>query len=156
MRVLVVNAGSSSLKLRVVEADDTVEESADLGPPGTDIADQLADFVERAGPVDAVGHRVVHGGDRFDAPAVIDDRVRLALGELSGLAPLHNPPALAAIDAVHRLIPKLLSVACFDTAFHAQLPAAASVYVTDFERAGIPAASTREASAEAVAEACGI
>jgi acetate kinase len=134
VRVLVVNAGSSSLKLRVVEADDTIGLSADLGPPGDEeVADQLADFVERAGAVDVAGHRVVHGGDRFDAPAVVDDRVRFALSELNTLAPLHNPPALAAIDAVHRLRPKLTSVACFDTAFHAQLPGPAVVYAIPAE-----------------------
>jgi acetate kinase len=133
VRVLVVNAGSSSVKLRVIEVDDTVGLSADLGPPSPDMADQLADFVERAGPVEVVGHRVVHGGDRFDAPTVIDDQVRFALGELSELAPLHLPPALAAIDAVRRLRPNLLSVACFDTAFHAQLPAAATVYALPAE-----------------------
>ncbi len=127
-RVLVVNAGSSSVKLRVVEPDDSVTLREDLGAPGDGFAEQLASFVERAGPVEVAGHRLVHGGDRFARPVAIDDRARRSLGELSELAPLHNPPALAAVDALARSSPDVLSVACFDTSFHRSLPAAASTY----------------------------
>ncbi len=128
VRILVVNAGSTSLKLRVVDRDDRVNETVDFGPPGDALEDDLRSFLAFVGPVDAVGHRVVHGGSRFTRPVVVDATVRAQLGELSDLAPLHNPPALAAIDAVHDLLPDAPEVACFDTAFHASLKPAASSY----------------------------
>lgn len=128
MEVLVVNAGSTSLKLRVVDRDNRVTESVDLNPPDESLEDDLRRFLASAGPLDAVGHRVVHGGPRFTHPVVIDSRVRAELDEVNDLAPLHNPPALAAIDAVSRLLPKVPAVACFDTAFHASLQPAASSY----------------------------
>lgn len=128
MRVLVVNAGSSSVKLRVVEADDTVELSEDLGPPGAETEEQLVEFVSRAGPIDAAGHRIVHGGTRFDRATVVDAQARAALGTLNELAPLHNPPALAALDAMHKLCPSVPAVASFDTGFHARLSHAVTTY----------------------------
>lgn len=122
MRVLVVNAGSSSVKLRVVDNEGHIGAKADLGAPGKDLVDQLDRFVGDAGPLDAAGHRVVHGGSRFRDAVVVDDVIRADLDKLSALAPLHNPPALEAIDALTRIRPELASVACFDTAFHASLP----------------------------------
>ena len=130
MRVLVVNAGSSSLKLRLLEPDDTVAGHADLPAAGGEFD---PDAVREAlsglgGEPDAVGHRVVHGGPRHTAPVRIDERVRDDLRELVRLAPLHQPAALAGIDAVDKALPGLPAVACFDTAFHATLPAAAATY----------------------------
>jgi acetate kinase len=127
MRTLVVNAGSRSVKLRAVEGGESVA-AADLESPDEDLGDHLADFVRGAGRVDVVGHRVVHGGPSFTSAVVVDAEVQAALDELSPLAPLHNPPALAGIDAARRLLPEVPSVACFDTAFHATLPAAATAY----------------------------
>ncbi len=127
MRTLVVNAGSRSVKLRVVDRGDALV-SEDLGPPDESLAEQLSGFVGRAGRLDVVGHRVVHGGSSFSSTVVVDDDVRRALGHLNDLAPLHNPPALAAIDAARRLLPNVPSVACFDTAFHATLAPDAFVY----------------------------
>lgn len=75
-----------------------------------------------------VGHRVVHGGERFTAPTPIDTGVLQDLEALRALAPLHNPPALAAIRWLHQRHPGLPQWACFDTAFHATLPPAASSY----------------------------
>jgi acetate kinase len=123
VRVLVVNAGSSSLKLRLVGGDDALLGSRDL-EPGEDVGAALADL----GPADASGHRVVHGGARFVDPVVIDDAVVAALVELTALAPLHQPPALAAIASVRRAAPGTPAVACFDTAFHAGLPDGAATY----------------------------
>ncbi|MFJ5993131.1 acetate/propionate family kinase [Lentzea sp. NPDC092896] len=127
MNVLVVNAGSSSLKLRVlgedntVLADTTVERwSGEMGP--------LEDFLRGAPPVDAVGHRVVHGGSAFTTATAIDDDVRAQIDALIGLAPLHQPRALAGIDAARRLLPDVPQVACFDTAFHTTMPASATTY----------------------------
>jgi acetate kinase len=128
VRILVVNAGSSSLKLRVLDGDDAVVARSDLGAVEELGADGVGTAVEALGPVDAVGHRVVHGGTRFTAPALLDDDVVTALEALTHLAPLHQPPALAAIAAVARVLPHRPAVACFDTAFHASLHAAAATY----------------------------
>jgi acetate kinase len=125
VRVLVVNAGSSSLKLRLLGPDDELEAEHDLEPD--DAAALDAALAEVARP-DAVGHRVVHGGERFREAVRIDDAVVAALGELVELAPLHQPAALAGIAAVGRALPEVPAVACFDTAFHATLPAAAATY----------------------------
>ncbi len=132
MNVLVVNAGSSSLKLRVVGDDGTVSASEDL-PGGDEGTAALGEAVERLGPVDAVGHRVVHGGSRFTGPVRLDDDVLDAIRDLTPLAPLHQPPALAAIDASWARLPDRPHVACFDTAFHATLPAAAFTYAVPAE-----------------------
>lgn len=127
-RILVVNSGSSSVKLRVVEADGAVSAKEDLGPPDENLGDALADFVTRSEPPDATAHRVVHGGGLFSAAAVIDDAVRAALDRTAVLAPLHNPPALVAIDASRRLLAGRPCVACFDTAFHTTIGPEASTY----------------------------
>ncbi|HEY2222647.1 acetate/propionate family kinase [Actinomycetospora sp.] len=133
MRVLVLNAGSSSVKLRVVEPDDAVVHRADLeAPHGRTAPGELADAALRlagdAGGVDAVGHRVVHGGAEFTAPTVVDPDVLARIDRLGVLAPLHQPPAVAGIRAMTEALPEVPSVACFDTAFHTTLPDAARVY----------------------------
>jgi acetate kinase len=134
MRILVVNAGSSSVKLRVLETDDRVAASLDL--PATDgRADDAA--VKRAlagfGDVDASGHRVVHGGTELTSAVVIDAHVEKQLRALTDLAPLHQPAALAMLDVVRTALPKVPAVACFDTAFHANMPAAAATYALPAE-----------------------
>jgi len=132
--VLVVNTGSSSLKLRVLDRDDLVMAAADIAPPpGGGIADAINDFLERAPKPDAAGHRVVHGGAEFTAPVLLDAASEERLSRLQDLAPLHNRPALEAIRALQRLRPALASVACFDTSFHASLPAAAATYALPAE-----------------------
>ena len=83
----------------------------------------------------AVGHRVVHGGDRFDAPTLIDDDVLAAVREVTPLAPLHNPANLIGIEVARRLYPDLPQVAVFDTAFHGTLPARAYRYALPRELA---------------------
>lgn len=132
MRVLVVNAGSSSLKLRVVDGEQ-VTASRDL-PADKDGFDtnELDGFLSGI-DVDAVGHRVVHGGTRFTRPTRLDDNVVKALRDLTDLAPLHQPKSLAGIDAVGSVLPDIPAVACFDTAFHAGMPAAASTYALPVE-----------------------
>jgi acetate kinase len=125
VRVLVVNAGSSSLKLRLLGPGDELEAERDLPP--ADRGALEAALAELPAP-DAVGHRVVHGGERFREAVLVDDAVAAALEELTDLAPLHQPAALAGIAAVGRALPAVPAVACFDTAFHATLPAAAATY----------------------------
>ena len=88
----------------------------------------LTSLEEAPAEVDAVGHRVVHGGDRFREPVVIGESVLAELDAISELAPLHNPPSLTAIEAARRALPDVPHVAVFDTAFHATLPEEASTY----------------------------
>jgi acetate kinase len=114
VRVLVVNAGSSSLKVDLVDDGQAV---------GT--YDGLPVVPPR---VDAVGHRIVHGGPDLVQPVVIDGDVERRLRDLVALAPLHQPKSLAGLDAARRLLPDVPHVACFDTAFHATLPTAARTY----------------------------
>jgi acetate kinase len=127
--ILVVNAGSSSLKLRLL--GDAVEPiaSADLPVEHGEIDEAAvrARLSEMPAP-DAVGHRIVHGGERFTGPVRLDGEVEAALRELTDLAPLHQPKSLAALDAVNAVLPDVPAVACFDTAFHGTLPDAASTY----------------------------
>jgi len=129
VRVLVVNAGSSSLKLSVVGDDDELILSENLpSPRGSVDAGELQGAIERAGQIDAVGHRIVHGGSEFVEPVRIDERVVHRLHALSDLAPLHQPKSLHGLEIVTRALPHVPAVACFDTAFHARMPAAATTY----------------------------
>jgi acetate kinase len=129
VRVLVVNAGSSSLKLRVLDDSDQVTGTADLpAPRGAADAAAIGSALASLGDADAAGHRIVHGGTSFTGPVEIDDGVLTRLRALTGLAPLHQPKSLAAVEAVQRARPGLPGVACFDTAFHATIPAAAATY----------------------------
>ncbi len=128
MRVLVVNAGSSSLKLSVLDGEHLVA-SQELRAERTQIdANEVATAVAGLGRVEAVGHRIVHGGASYRGPARIDAEVVHRLTELSSLAPLHQAKSLAALEAVGGVLGEVPAVACFDTAFHATLPAAAHTY----------------------------
>lgn len=116
--ILTVNAGSTSIKLSLLDGETTVAEYETL--------DDVLDHV-RPGDVAAVAHRVVHGSDR-SAPVVVDDAVAAELRDLTELAPLHQPPALAALQRCRDALPDVPHVACFDTAFHTTMPAAARTY----------------------------
>jgi acetate kinase len=111
--VLVVNAGSTSLKLSVVD--------------GADLSKSLASLAD-APPVSVVAHRIVHGGERFTAPTIVDDAVADALHALVPLAPLHMRPALAALADTRAAFPEVAHVAVFDTAFHETIPDRAATY----------------------------
>jgi len=137
MNVLVANAGSSSLKLRLLDQSDGVLASADLPAPKTAPDRSLLQrFVSKAGQVDAVGHRLVHGGAEFRESVVVDEAVRERLVEVAELAPLHNGPALAVMAELRRVCPQVPHVACFDTAFHASLPDAAALYALPWDWIG--------------------
>ena len=128
-RILVVNAGSSSLKLRVLDDADGVVASIDLpAPRGTTDAGAIETALGSLGPIRAVGHRIVHGGTRYSGPVRLDAAVEANLRALSDLAPLHQPKSMAALAAVQAVLPDVPAVACFDTAFHASMPAAATTY----------------------------
>jgi len=137
--LLVVNAGSSSLKLSVVALDATAADATAADDAkatvatttienwrGTDLAP--VDTFLRAHRVGVVAHRIVHGGTRFAGPARLDAATDAAIAALAPLAPLHQGRALAGITAVRRLLPDAVGVACFDTAFHATIPPAAATY----------------------------
>lgn len=128
--MLVVNAGSSSLKLSLLgDRDETLAERDLCAPKGTVDASELQGALDRGfGDADVVGHRIVHGGERFRSAVVISPEVESALRDLADLAPLHQRKSIAALDAVSAALPGLPAVACFDTAFHATLPEAAAVY----------------------------
>ena len=127
MAVLVVNAGSSSTKLRVLDDTDTVAADVDMGPPDPAVADAAVRLAS-AEDVSASVHRIVHGGSDFRHAVLVDDRVDDELKALGALAPLHNPPALSIVDALRRAVPEKPLVACFDTAFFAELPPASATY----------------------------
>jgi acetate kinase len=128
VRVLVVNAGSSSLKPAVLD-NGSLRGVRELPAPGAVVdTEQLTSALGELGPVDAVGHRIVHGGDRYLTAVQIDATVLTSLWELADLAPLHQAKSLAALEAVSALMPDCPAVACFDTAFHATLSPAAATY----------------------------
>jgi acetate kinase len=130
VRVLVVNAGSSSLKLSLIDDDERTLARCELAAPraSVDPAELRSALEGGLGDAGAIGHRIVHGGQRFTAPVRIDGEVEAALRDLAELAPLHQPKSLAALDAVSAQLPGLPAVACFDTAFHTTLPPAAATY----------------------------
>lgn len=145
--VLVINSGSSSLKYQVVDPDSGESRASGLverigeessSVPDYDAAlrrafDTLADdgIDLKASGIVAVGHRVVHGGNIFYQPTLLDDAVIGRLHELSELAPLHNPPALKGIEVARKLLPDLAHIAVFDTGFFHDLPSAAATYAID-------------------------
>jgi acetate kinase len=129
VRVLAVNAGSSSLKLSVVEdGREAVAQRTLRTTRGAPDLGALDGLVESAGELDAAGHRLVHGGTRFRESVRVDSEVLAALQGADDLAPLHNANGIAALQRVREMRPELPAVACFDTAFHAHLPDAAALY----------------------------
>jgi acetate kinase len=145
--VLVINSGSSSLKFQLVEPDSGTSRASGvverIGEASSPVADHeaalhrafdllAADGVDlnNCGLV-AVGHRVVHGGNEFYRPTLLDDDVVGKLKDLASLAPLHNPPAVLGIEVARALLPGVPHIAVFDTAFFHHLPAAAATYAID-------------------------
>ncbi|MES2170044.1 MAG: acetate kinase [Actinomycetota bacterium] len=138
--VLVLNSGSSSVKWAVIDADrgtrvaaGAVDQIGETGSATPDHAAAIAVILAElpAGRIDAVGHRIVHGGMRFSEAVLIDDAVIAAVQQLVPLAPLHNPAGLEGIQAARAALPGIPQVAVFDTAFHATLPPAAYTYAID-------------------------
>ncbi|MDY6948426.1 MAG: acetate/propionate family kinase [Pseudomonadota bacterium] len=132
MRVLALNCGSSSVKSALIEtASGRRVQQMHVENVGADpqaaVADMLAAY-GHCGAIAAVAHRVVHGGEKFIEPTRLDDSVLAEIGKLDHLAPLHNPPALAAIRHARKALPGVPHFAVFDTAFHATLPDHAREY----------------------------
>ncbi len=148
MQILVLNAGSSSLKYAIIETDTSTTLARGLieriGVPqaaylrGGQIVKVLAmnhaqalsaiAKFENFSGVEAIGHRVVHGGLAFTAPTRINTAVLEVLEQNAKFAPLHNPPNIVGIKAARELLPSLENIAVFDTAFHASLPEKAHRY----------------------------
>lgn len=151
MNVLVINCGSSSVKAAVVNGETgdnlltlTIERVIDK--PLVHINDTTLECTEagheaalnfalplvkqhlEGHSLDGIGHRVVHGGDKFDSPVLIDETVEKAIEEVSGLAPLHNPVNLLGITVARRIFSDLPHVAVFDTSFHQTMPKRAVEY----------------------------
>ena len=164
MPILLLNAGSSSIKYQVIDADDEKVLATGLiqkiGGAGStldhavhgdeyhvaeDFADHeaalhaMVEMFNAHGPtladIKAVGHRTVHGGDRFDHTVRIDEHVIQTLVDLSPLAPLHNPPGITAIKAAQHNLPDVPHVAIFDTAFFVHLPPESYTYAIDADTA---------------------
>jgi acetate kinase len=135
MNLLVVNAGSSSLKLRVLDAHNDLVQAEDLPAVRGEFEPAgLGRFLaERTGPIAAVGHRIVHGGTHFVGPARLDATTKEALRGLVSLAPLHQMACLRAADIVDEFLGDVPAVGCFDTAFHSLLPEAAATYAVPLE-----------------------
>jgi acetate kinase len=153
-RILVVNAGSSTLKLSLIEDErrtlwsreleaprapatraeldapqaPATQAQLDAHQPRVNQAELDAAVHEVRGRVDAVGHRIVHGGERFRNAVHVDSEVEGELRRLTALAPLHQPKSLAALDAVSAALPGVPAFACFDTGFHADLPDESRTY----------------------------
>ncbi|MEM6296412.1 MAG: acetate/propionate family kinase [Myxococcota bacterium] len=156
MRVATINCGSSSLKADVLDtltgtrmarvrvqrlgtAEATVQWDGEAPAPlgNRALADVLTELLptllERGGGVAAIGHRVVHGGERCTAPMLLDDAAVATIDALAPLAPLHNPANHAGIVAARSVCPDVPHVAVFDTAFHGTLPSRARHYALDPE-----------------------
>ena len=145
--VLVINSGSSSLKFKLVDPDSGESRASgnveQIGEDSSSVPDHEAalhrafdmladDGIDlRSCGLLAVGHRVVHGGNEFYRPTLIEDTCIATLEKLSQLAPLHNPPALKGIEVARKLLPDVPHVAVFDTAFFHDMPPAAATYAID-------------------------
>ena len=168
MKVLVINAGSSSLKYQLIDMDSTTVLAKGLceriGLDGSNlqhknlvkgVAEKIekkmenhsdaialvinaltnADYgvIKNMSEIGAVGHRVVHGGEYFADSTVIDGKVKEALEMCIPLAPLHNPPNIIGIEACEKLMPGVVQVGVFDTAFHQTMPEEAYMYAIPYE-----------------------
>lgn len=135
MSLLIINAGSSSIKytlfefktLRVID-HGLIEEIADHHAGFEVMRSQLQIHNIDITQIEAIGHRVVHGGERFHEPALIDDELLDAIRALSPLAPLHNPANIEGIVAARKIAPLAFHIAVFDTAFHQSIPEHAYLY----------------------------
>ena len=139
-RILVLNAGSSSLKYQLLDlpagdvvAKGTLERITDHTIAIGTMIDELAASGIDIASVEAVGHRVVHGGELYTQPTLIDDAVERGIETLTPLAPLHNPGNLLGIRAMRDRLPTVPQVAVFDTAFHATIPPHAATYAIDVD-----------------------
>jgi len=142
MKILVLNCGSSSVKYQVIETttkekivDDDIQRVTDHATAIQEIL-QKVDLTE----IKAVGHRVVHGGEKFQHTVLVDDEVLAEMDRIEFLAPLHNPASMAGVRACRQQMPELPNFLVFDTAFHSTMEPGAYLYgvpYEDYEKYGI-------------------
>ncbi|MFA6521224.1 MAG: acetate kinase [Candidatus Gracilibacteria bacterium] len=143
MKILVLNAGSSSLKFELFSTKNKTVESLfesqldNHGKPIDDFNEAVKSSLEilirekvikNIDEINAIGHRVVHGGEKYTEPTLINPKVIAEIEKVSHLAPLHNPPNLACIHVCKKMFPGLKQVAVFDTSFHQTMPEKAFLY----------------------------
>lgn len=135
MKILVINSGSSSIKYKLFDmpGERLILKGAleHIGEKGSKFANHysgLKTILEKFDSVEAVGHRVVHGAEKFKKPAVVNQKVINGIKECCAIAPLHNPANLSGILACKKLLPGVRQVAVFDTAFHQSIPVHAYIY----------------------------
>jgi len=140
MKIAVINSGSSSLKFKLFDVqrmqlllDETVEHIGEQNSSVHNHHEAIESLHVNFNEIDAVGHRVVHGGERFVDAVLIDDAVMQAIEELIPLAPLHNGANLEGIKVVRQYAPNIPQIAVFDTAFHATLKKEAFLYALPYE-----------------------
>jgi acetate kinase len=167
MKIMVINAGSSSLKYQLFDMENEAVMAKGLcerigingsvlthKPTGSepvkyveDMPDHVAAIklvfkaltasnggvIKDMSEINAVGHRVLHGGDKFSESIVIDEKVKAAIRECIPLGPLHNPANLMGIEACEKIMPDVPQVAVFDTAFHQTMPPKAYMYAIPYE-----------------------
>jgi acetate kinase len=135
MKILVINCGSSSIKYKLydmpgenVSSKGLIEHIGEKGSRTKDHYSGLKEILQKINSVDAIGHRVVHGAEKFKKPVFIDKTVIQKIRQCSSIAPLHNPANLSGILACAKLLRGIKQVAVFDTAFHQTLPEYAYIY----------------------------
>ena len=167
MKILVINAGSSSLKYQLIDmTNETVLAKGLCDRIGIDnsfikqsrgsedaveikkvlknhkdaieavisaLTDERIGVIKNMSEISAVGHRVVHGGEKFNSSAIINETVMEAVRECIDIAPLHNPPNIIGIEACQAIMPNIPMVAVFDTTFHSSMPEHAYIYALPYE-----------------------
>ena len=135
MKILVINSGSSSIKYKLFDmpfqrllSKGSIDQIGEIGSKFSNHYSGLKIILEEIRFVDAVGHRVVHGAEKFKKPTLVDKNVIREIKKCCAIAPLHNPANLAGILACQKLLPGLKQVAVFDTAFHQSIPEHAYIY----------------------------
>ncbi|MDO8488939.1 MAG: acetate kinase, partial [Candidatus Omnitrophota bacterium] len=135
MKILVINSGSSSIKYKFFDmpsqrliSKGSIDHIGETGSKFRDHYSGLKIILEEIKSVDAVGHRVVHGAEKFKRPTLVDKNVIREIKKCCAIAPLHNPANLTGILACQKLLPGKKQVAVFDTAFHQSIPEHAYIY----------------------------
>ncbi len=129
MSILVINSGSTSVKYKLFDGEKELKaENLPVHDNHQEVIKRILRQIGNLGDLEAVGHRVVHGGEEFYQPTIINDEIIDKLEKYNDLAPLHNPYNLAGIKAIQEYLENITQVAVFDTAFYHNLPEIAKLY----------------------------
>jgi len=164
MNILVFNSGSSSLRYQLIDTatravivKDYIERIGESETPDFNSAMRRAFAALSSHKIDAIGHRVVHGGANFSSATLVTDKTLAQVESVSHLAPLHNPPNLTGVKACREVMPNLPNVMVFDTAFHMTMPASAYMYAipqNDYKKHGIRRYGFHGTSHDYVSQEC--